>query len=162
MNKAWIVLVILCSACGGKLSEEERKKLHEGMATQDIRRVSEADMEIAATTLAQSIMADVERVDKSLTQKTRIDSLAKARQVDIYPLMPDDAALREIEKKLIDAYIAGTEAGHAADNLQKVGQDSLLFTRPIFKEQSDGSQHFSHAIGIKMAKKTVVLSMPAQ
>src|SRR5436190_2827111 len=91
MNKAWIVLILLCAGCGGKLSDEQRKKLHEGMATQDIRRVSEAEMEISATALAQSIMADVEKVDNSLTQKSRIDSLAKARQVDIYSLMPDNA-----------------------------------------------------------------------
>jgi hypothetical protein len=162
MNKTCIILILLCGACGGKLSEEQRKKLHEGMASQDIRRVSEAEMEIAATTMAQSIIADIEKIDKSLTQKSRIDSLANAHHVQIYSLMPDDAALREIEKKLVDAYIEGTEAGQAADNLQKVGQDSLLFTRPIFKERPDGSQQFSHAIGIKMAKKTVVLSMPVQ
>lgn len=161
MKKSLIVAIItLCWGCGGKLSDEQRKKLHEGMATQDIKRVSEADVQAAATIYAQSVFADVEKVDKFLNKKSKIDSIATERHVKIYSLIPDDKTLRNIEKALVDAYVTGAGTSQAGDNLQRIGEDSLLYTKPVFKDRPDGSQQFSHAIGIKMAKKTIVLSMP--
>lgn len=158
--KKLVFIVILCWACGGKLSDEQRQKLHEGMATQDIRRVSEADMQEAAMVFAKSVLTDITKIDKYLNQKSRIDSIAIKRQVRIYSLVPNNSTLREIEKQLVEAYITGAETGQAGENLQKAGEDSLLYTVPIFKNRPDGSQQFLHAIGIKMAKKTIVLSMP--
>lgn len=160
MKKLLGIMIIIGASCGGKLTDEERKKLHEGMATQDIKRVTEAELQEAALTYAKSVLTDVEKVDKYLNQKSKIDSVAKAREVKIYSLMPEDAALREIEKKLVEAYIAGADTGTAGDNLQRIGDDSLLYTRPVFKLHPDGSQQFSHAIAVRMSRKTVVLSMP--
>lgn len=158
--KRFVILVIICWGCGGKLSDEQRKRLHDGMATQDIKKVSEGELQEAALTYAQSVVIDVEKIDKYLNQQSKIDSIGTARHVKIYSLVPDDGELREIEKKLVEAYVTGAETGPVSDNLQKAGEDSLLFTRPVFKDRPDGSQQFSHAIGIKMSKKTVVLSMP--
>ena len=155
-----VFIVIVCWACGGKLSDEERQKLHEGMATQDIKRVTDADLQEAAMVYSKSVLNDVLKVDKYLNQKSKIDSIATQRHVRIYSLIPNDSTLREIETQLIEAYIAGADTGQAGDNLQKAGEDSLLYTVPIFKNRPDGSQQFSHAIGIKVAKKTIVLSIP--
>ena len=152
--------MIVCWACGGKLSDEERKKLHEGMATQDIKRVTEADLQEAAMVYAKSVLNAVMKVDKYLNQKSKIDSIATQHQVRIYSLIPNDSTLREIETQLIEAYITGAEMGQTGDNLQKAGEDSLLYTVPVFKNRPDGSQQFSHAIGIKIARKTVILSIP--
>jgi Flp pilus assembly protein TadD len=160
MNKILFFVMLISLGCGGKLSQEERQRLHEGMATQDIKRVSDAQLQEAALNYGSVVMKDVESIDKMLTNRKRIDSMASARGIKIYSLTPDHATLKEIEQKLIEAYIAGTDAGVAVDNLQKLGDDSLLFTRPVFRIQSDGSQQFVHAIGIRMSKRTVVLSMP--
>lgn len=160
MNKFLVLLLFISLGCGGKLSQEEREKLHEGMATQDIRRITDAELQAAAMVFAARVMRDVEKVDKMLVQKDRIDSLGAVLGVKIYSLTPDDATLKAIEHNLIEAYIAGTDAGTAGDNLQALGSDSLLFTHPIFRLRPDGSQEFSHAVGIRMAKRTVVLSMP--
>lgn len=160
MNKLIGALLLISLGCGGKLSQEERQRLHEGMATQDIKRVTDAELQESAMALANDVMRDIEKVDKFVLQRTRIDSLGAARGVKIYSLTPDNAALKEIEHKLIEAYIAGTDAGTAGDNLQSIGEDSLLFTRPVFSLHPDGSQAFSHAIGIRMAKRTIILSMP--
>jgi len=158
--KRLVLIAFIAFSCGGKLSDEQRKRLHDGMATQDIRRVSEADLQLAAMAYAHSVLAEVEKIDPYLHKKNKIDSLAKAREVLIYSLIPDDKVLHEIEKQLVDAYITGADTGQVGDNLQKVGEDSLLFTKPVFKDRPDGSQQFSHAIGIKMSKRMVVLSMP--
>ena len=160
--KKLIIIAILCSACGGKLSDEQRQKLHEGMATQDIKRVSEADLQEAALVYAKSVLSDITKVDKYLNQKSKIDSISAQHHVRIYSLIPNDSTLREIEKQLVEAYITGADTGQAGDNLQKAGEDSLLYTVPIFKNRPDGSQQFTHAIGIKMSKKAVVLSLPAR
>jgi hypothetical protein len=161
MNKhAALLFLLLAAACGGKLTKEEREKLHEGMASQEIRRVTDAEIQEAAMQFGMDIMRDVEKVDKHLLNKTGIDSLAAARGVRVQALTPDRATLEKIEHDLVEAYIAGAAAGNTPDNLQELGEDSLLFTRPVFKLHPDGSQEFSHAIGIRMAKRTVVLSLP--
>ncbi len=151
---------LLLTSCGGKLSDDQRKRLHEGMSTQDIKKISEADLQEAALTYAQSVVTEVEKIDKFLKLKPAIDSIASARGVRIYSIIPDDSTLREIEKNLVEAYVTGADVGQTSDNLQRIGEDSLLFTRPVFKDRPDGSLEFSHAIGIKMSKKTIVLSMP--
>jgi hypothetical protein len=151
---------LVLTSCGGKLSDDQRKRLHEGMSTQDIKKISEADLQEAAMTDAHSVILDVENKDKFLKEPGKIDSIARARGVKIYSIVPNDSTLREIEKRLIEAYITGADVGQVGDNLQRIGEDSLLFTRPFLKNRPDGSQEFSHAIGIKMSKKTIVLSMP--
>lgn len=151
---------LLLTSCGGKLSDDQRKRLHEGMSTQDIKKISEADLQGAALIYAQSVVSELERSDKFLKNRAVIDSVAKSRGVRIYSIIPDDSTLREIEKKLVEAYVTGADVGQVSDNLQRVGEDSLLFTRPVFRDRPDGSQEFSHAIGIKMSKKTIILSMP--
>ena len=158
--KKILIVIIFCGGCGGKLSDDQRKRLHEGMATQDIKRVTDAQLQESALAYAQSVIRDIEQVDISLGRKTQIDSLAHLYHVRIYTLIPSDKELHEIEKQLVDAYVAGGGTGQVNDNLQKVGTDSLLFTRPIFKEGTDGAMQFSHAIGIMMSRRIVVLSMP--
>jgi hypothetical protein len=158
-NLSPLLFVLVC-ACGGKLTEEERAKLHEGMATQDIRRVTDAELLGAALIIAGDIMRDVEKTDKFLLNKEKIDSLSAARNVVIYSLRTDSAPLGEIEKKLVEAYATAAATGTATDNLQKLGTDSLLFTRPVFRLHPDGSQEFSHAIGLRMSTRSIVLAMP--
>lgn len=158
MKKIAGIFLLLVLGCGGKLTQDERQRLHDGMSTQDIKRVTDADLEQAALNYAATVMSDVDKIGQ--TRKTSIDSLSAARGIRVYSLMPDKATLKEIEQKLIEAYIAGTDAGTAGDNLQRIGDDSLLFTRPVLVAQPDGSQRFSHAIAIRMSKRTVVLSMP--
>jgi len=160
MKRMMFCLLLLASGCGGKLTKEEREKLHEGMASQDIRRVTDAELHDAAMRLGAEIMGEVERVDKYLLKKQAIDSLSSTRNVRVFALKPDRATLQKIEQDLIDAYISGAASGTAVDNVQILETDSVLFSRPVFKLHPDGSQEFSHAIGIRMAKRTVVLSMP--
>ena len=152
-------ILLLCASCGGKLTDEQRQRLHEGMATQDIKRVSDADLQQAAMTYAKSVLTEIEGVDMNLKLSTETDSLAQLRNVRIYSISPENT-LVPIERKLVEAYASATGIDHAGDNLQKTEGDSLLFTHPVFIEHTGGASTFSHAIAIKMSKKTVVLSMP--
>lgn len=128
------------------------------MATQDIRRVSEADLLEGSLAYGNQIASVLDR-DKSLSNTKVIDSLTSLYHVRIYSLIPSDEHLREIEKQLVDAYVSGGKPV-VADNIQKIGTDSILFTRPVWRENTDGSMQFTHAIGIMMPVKAVVLSIP--
>lgn len=159
MNMKFILLLSLLTACGGSLSQEERQKLKDGMVTQDIRRVTDAELQEAAMAFGSEVIRDIERVDRYLLKKAALDSLAQARGVIVFSLTRESAAAG-VERDLTEAYVAGAVNGTAIDNLQELGNDSLLFTRPVLKLHPDGSQEFSHAIGIRIAKRTVILSMP--
>lgn len=159
MNKNFILFLALLTACGGSLSQEERQKLKDGMVTQDIRRVTDAELQEAAMAFGSDVIRDIERVDRYLLKKAALDSLAQARGVIIFSLTRETASAG-MERDLTEAYVAGAANGTATDNLQALGNDSLLFTRPVLKLHPDGSQEFSHAIGVRMAKRTVILSLP--
>jgi hypothetical protein len=154
---SWIGVLVLL-ACGGKLSDDERKRLHEGMATQDIKKVSEGDLQAAGLAYGQAVWEDIQKINMGLADRSKLDSIGEARHVRIYSLIPNDSTLLEIEKMLVEAYVSGGEAGKA--ELQKAGEDSLLFTKPVFKERPDGSLQFNYAVGVMMSTRTVVLSMP--
>jgi hypothetical protein len=161
MKYSWICIFVpiaIGMACGGKLSDEERKKLHEGMSTMDIKKISEADLQTAGLDYGQSVWEDIQKVDRNLAVPAKLDSIGAQRHVRIYSLVPNDSTLIEIEKMLVEAYVNGGEAGQAS--LQKAGEDSLLYTKPVFKERPDGSLQFHYAVGIMMSTKAVVLSMP--
>ena len=63
------------------------------MATQDIKRVSDAELREAAFAYGRSVLADVGRIDP-LCAFNRASLLARARHVFIYSLMPDAASLK--------------------------------------------------------------------
>jgi hypothetical protein len=152
--------LLFCAACGGKLTDEQRKKLHEGMATQDIKRVTPAELQEAALAYGKNVLVLIDASGLSINDTKGIDSLASVLGVRIYPLKPADKKLKGIEKDLVDAYVASAAGGEFNDNLQQMENDSLLLTRPQFKSNPDGSTEFVQAIGVMMAKRTVVLSMP--
>jgi hypothetical protein len=61
-----------------------------------------------------------------------------------------------VEKQLLEAYAS---QAHDADNVQKMGPDSLLYTKPLMRERPDGSTEFIKAIGIRMTRKEIILSI---
>jgi len=50
-------------------------------------------------------------------------------------------------------------SGQGSDNIQKIGPDSLLYTKPIMREHPDGSTEFMKALGIRMTRKQIVLTI---
>ncbi len=150
-NIFFIVLVLLCS-CGGKISDEQRKAIKESMEEGQIKRVSDAAITEAGYEYGRMIIQDLEK------GKAGDAELEEKYKVKINTLQSGDSALIEIEKMIIDAYTAGSTP-ELSDNIQKLGTDSLLYTKPIMKTLPDGSVQFEKAIGIHVPKKQVVLSI---
>lgn len=159
MHRFAIFLLFLATACGGTLSDDQRKKLRENMAAGEIKRVTDAELTEATFKYGRQITDILEAKDKSFSNERLIDSLEAAFNVQIVSLEPGDSTLHAIEQLIIEAYIGGSETSEVADHVQKIGSDSLLYTRPVLRDRPDGSVEFIRAIGLRMPTKSVVLSI---
>jgi hypothetical protein len=153
-----LFLFLLC-ACGGSLSSEQRKKMRESMEAKSIKKISDAELTQAALDYGRSIAGIIESKDKSLNNRKFLDSLEQSFGVEILSMQPTNAELRGIEKKIIEAYTSGTDLSGVGDDLEKMGADSLLYSKPIMLERPDGSLEFEKALAIRMPKKQVILSI---
>lgn len=58
-----------------------------------------------------------------------------------------------------EAYVNAPDPGALQDNIQKIGADSILYTRPVTFERPDGSSVLSHAVAVMMAVKNVITGL---
>jgi hypothetical protein len=142
---------LLLASCGGGLTDEQRKKIKEEMKTSQIKKVSEA--EVVEATLAKG-----RALTTILSKKVNQDSVAKAEQVKIKWLVAGQPTATEIEKQLIEAYLSQAIDG-ALDNVQKIGNDSLLYTVPVLQPRSDGSNAVTGVWSFCFSRKQIVLGL---
>jgi hypothetical protein len=151
-----ILIAIAIVSCTGSLSESQKKRIKESMEQGEIKKLTESQIIDAAFTYGRSTAIIVEQKDKLLNDSILLDSIAKANRVEIISLQANNRQLRKVERQVLEAYLEG--AG-ASENVQKMGTDTLIFTKPIFREHPDGSTEFLKAICIRMTRKQVVLSI---
>jgi hypothetical protein len=165
MKNLWIVCLFFM-ACGGSLSDEQRKKLREGMEKQQIVKVTDAEIVTAASEQGKSIFGELEKMG---FDTTAIDALAKDHKVKIRWVVPGASNAREMEKQLIEAYVLGAATGAVQDNIQKIrsnpenetAYDSLLYSKPMMSRLPDGTDKLEGIWNIYLSKKEVVLSISA-
>jgi hypothetical protein len=152
----YLILIgaVLCS-CTGTLTDEQRKKIKENMAQGEIKKLTEAEITDATYNWGRKLTGIIEKQDRMLTNQPFLDSLATVEGVEILSLQPGSLNLRSIEKQLLEAY--SSSAG--GENVQKMGTDSLLYTKSVFREHPDGSTEFLKAIAIRFTRKQIVLSI---
>lgn len=157
--KFWfLATVLLLAGCGGSLSDEQRKKLRDRMKDDEIKHITEGELMAAAFDYGRAIDSILEKRDPAMVNRKLIDSLEQEFGVEISAIQPGDSMLLSIESKLIEAYAAG--AGQPiADDVQKLGKDSILYTKPIMHERPDGTVEFMRALSIHMPVRSVVLSI---
>lgn len=143
--------VFVLISCGGGLTDEQRKKIKEEMETSQIKRISEAK-------ITEAVLAHGRELTKLLEQKTSIDSLAKANSVAINWLDPSKEAASDIESQLIDAYLTGLSGG-TIDNVQRIGNDSLLYTFPVIEKHADSIDRVKGIWSIYFSRKQIVLNL---
>jgi hypothetical protein len=141
----------LLIACGGGLTDEQRKKIKKEMETSQIKRVSEAEITEAAYAKGRELVI-------LLSAKQNSDSVAKSNAVKISWLEPGKTDNREIENQLIEAYINNLN-GAGTDNVQRVGSDSLLYTLPVIEKQADSSDVVKGVWSIYFSRKQIVLDL---
>ncbi len=156
MKYSIVLIVAVLVSCTGSLSDSQKKRIKESMEQGQIKKVSEAQVTEAAFAYGRKVADIVNKSDKNLASMTLLDSLSQAYEVEILSLQPDNQNMRSVERQLLEAYMSG---GASVDNIQKMGTDSLLYTMPIVGEKPDGSTEFLKALGIRMTRKQVVLSI---
>ncbi len=154
MNKLLLILFALSLfACGGSLTDEQRKKMLEASEQQAIVKVTDAEITEAAFAKGRSVM-------EGLTSNSVADSVEKVTGVKIHWLEPGTANGLEIEQQLIDAYINSVIEGTSLqDNVQKIGTDSMLYTKAVVLTRPDSSVEIKGTWNIWMSKKQLILSM---
>jgi len=154
-----LAILIFLASCGGPLSDEQRKKMRERMKDDEIKHVTEGELMAAAFDYGRAIGGIIEKKDPTMVNKYLVDSLESAFNVKIAAIQPGDSMLLAIESQLIEAYTSSAGQIQVADDVQKMGTDSILYTKPIMHERPDGSVEFMRALSIHIAIKSVVLSM---
>ncbi|MFM8912405.1 MAG: hypothetical protein ACKOE6_05710 [Flammeovirgaceae bacterium] len=152
---SFFVLVTAFLACNGRLSDEQKQKIKEEMESSQIKKITEAEITEAAFATGRAIALPLEKRDKQLKNTSLIDSLERTYRVSIVVLSQNDSLLREVEKKIVEAYLAGS-AAQLGDNIQKLGTDSLLYTKPMMRVRADGSEELVTVLGVRMPRREVV------
>lgn len=147
-------------ACGGSLSDEQRKKLHEGMEDQKIVKLTDAEIVTASLEQGRAVYKALESVG---FKSAKMDSIESNYRVKIALLTPGLSNALEVENQLIEAYVAGAATGSVQDNIQKItlpqnpqAYDSLLYSRPKISPLPEGAVKVEGVWNIYLAKKEVV------
>lgn len=128
--------------------------MKEARELQSIKKVSEADLLEEAFRKGREIMGVIEN------RPLVVDSVKAQYKVDVRWLEPGSANATEIERQLIDAYLNSMMMGEELkDNVQRLGNDSLLYTKPVLLELPDGIVEVRGTWNIRMSKKQLVLAM---
>jgi hypothetical protein len=160
MKKYGIVLMALLIACEGKLTDEQRKKMHEQMELHKIVRVTDTEITEAAFARGRAVMSVL---DHAKGDPVEIDSVIHASHGTIRWIVPGKGNALALEQQLVDAYIAD-ESGSLQDNVQELrnGQeksDSILYTKPVVTKLQDGSERLEGVWNIWLSRKQLILAM---
>jgi hypothetical protein len=154
MKNSFIVLVLLLSACGGSLSDEQRKQMREASEQQAIIKVTDAEILEAAFAKGRSVMSQLKDNNPDTSK------VAAREAVKIHWLGAGKAHGLEIEQQLIDAYVNSLLSGTSLqDNVQKIGADTLLYTNPVVITKADSSIEIRGTWNIWIAKRELILAM---
>ncbi|MTI41131.1 hypothetical protein [Fulvivirga lutimaris] len=113
-----LMAVVALTSCEAKLSEDQRKALHEEMEDRKIKKISQEDIYKKALEEGRLVL---ESVDSG-----NIDSVKAACKCEISNLTSKDD-LSEVELKLYEAYEFNP---NGTDNIQKEGDQFLIYTKP--------------------------------
>jgi len=154
MKKLFIVSFVVLTACGGSLSDEQRKQMREASEQQTIVKVTEAEIMEAAFAKGRSVMSQLKESNPD-TSKVSMEEIVR-----IHWLVPGEAHSLEIEQQLIEAYLNSMLTGTPLqDNVQKIGEDSLLYTNPVVLTRADSSIEIKGTWNIWMSKRQLILAM---
>ena len=148
---------MVLASCGGDLTKQQRERIKESVEDGQIQRVTSAELTDAAFQNGRGI-ATLFAEDPNPGKRKTIDSL-KQSGVRVFLLRPGKPVSPEIAAKVLEAYVAAPDASDLTDNVQKAGTDTLLYTAPLSFERPDGSQVFTHALGIAFPVKFLVKSL---
>jgi hypothetical protein len=146
-----VIISVVAISCGGGLTDEQRKKIKNEMETNQIKKISEAE-------ITEATMTNGRRLAEILKNPSIADSLAKVENVKIKWLQAGQEDVTDMERQLIEAYLTQLTGG-SMDNVQKIGTDSLLYTVPVIVKREDGVDEVRGIWSIYFTRKQIVLGI---
>lgn len=155
MKQTTTLLLLVLMACGGTLTEEQRKAIKNEMNTQRIQKVSEAEITEAAFAKGRKI------VELASSKKDSVQVI-EGQTVRYCELASKN--LTDVERQLMEAYIDAEAAGNLEDNIQNIRSDdgltdSILYTKPIVTKNPEGGEKLTAMWSVFLSKKDLILSM---
>lgn len=160
MKTATLFSFLILSACGGSLTDEQRKAMRENMELNKIVRITEAEMTEAAFAKGRATVARLEQLQD---RPRELDSFLISNEGRIRFIKPEGPFDHSLEEQLMQAYKTDTSAWNQ-ENLQKArtgtgGFDSLLYTRPVTSQLPKGDKRLEGVWNIWIPKKVLVVEM---
>ncbi len=160
MKISALFLLLFLFSCGGSLSDEQRKQMHEKMELNKIVRVTEAEITDAAFAKGRKI---INALDSLRNDSSSLKSYLRKNAARIHYIQPGTSNARALEQQLVEAYLAD-ESGAMQDNVQEKrnaqgNYDSLLYTKPVTKQLPDGSEALEGIWNVWLSKKELVLEI---
>jgi hypothetical protein len=154
------VLFFIVVACGGSLSDEQRKEMRQRMEESKILRVTEAEITEAAFAQGRETVA---KLDSLGADSSMLKSFIAQHEGRIRFVTPESSDSHLLERQLIDAYLADP-SGNFQDNVQKVRNsqadfDTLLYTKPVTRKLAEGREELVGVWNIWLPKKDLVLEI---
>ncbi len=150
-----VIIITVFDSCQERMSDSDRNAGQQGVRSQEIKRISEAEIMTvglkrgkviadAAQSMLGNLLHNTIESDGTIAALSYcnvkayplVDSLSLAysadiRRVSLFPRNPADAP-DSIERELLESYLYSIEQGSAVvENIQDIGKKYLLYTRPI-------------------------------
>lgn len=152
---AVLLLLLACASCGGSLSSDERKRLQQESRKQEIKRVTEAEIAEAALNKGLTVTEVAKEFRDDIS---KLDSLGRARGAKIRWRVPGASNALDVEQQIIDAYVMNPTAD-LPDNVQNLGSDSILYSRPEVSVLPDGAVAVEGVWSVRLSRKDLILEM---
>ena len=127
------------------------------MEAKSIKKISEAELTETALAYARKITKIIETSGRS--DQKFFDSLNIAYDVEVILMTSKYTGLRAVERQVMEAYASTDGSANLGDNLQKMGNDSLLYTKPLYNKVKGSDLEFAKALALRIHKKAVILSI---
>jgi len=152
----FLLILLLYAGCGGSLSNEQRQEMKEARGKQEIRKVTEAELIEEAVKLGREL---VQKARPIADDTDKLETLAKTNNTRIKLVEVGSKNALEIEKQIIDAYVVSVAVSDLPENIQMIGDDSLLYSQPIVEHLPEGAVQIKGIWSITFSKKDIVLSL---
>lgn len=154
--------IVLISGCGGSLTEEQRKKLREGMEAHKIVKLSDAEITAFGLEQGRKVYQDLAQLKFN---PAKVDSLESVHKARISWVVPGGKNSKLLEQQLIEAYISEMVNGSLQENIQKIyntetppDYDSLLYSKPVVTKMADGVENLEGVWNVYLSRKEVILT----
>lgn len=128
--------------------------MREAREQQAIVKVTESEIMDAAFAKGRDVMSQLKQVNPDTGK------VSTGEKVRIHWLAPGKAHGLEIEQQLIEAYLNSMLSGvPLQDNVQKIGEDSLLYTNPVVITRADSSIEIKGTWNVWMSKRELIIAM---